>query len=255
MFCGNLGCNAEVAVPTMFPRTKWQRPTRHRKRSMRDCPLAAQPTARAAERDPTVTPFNELLGIKESSLLTRSRCSTAPADESRTASPGDADPPAAARNAPHPPAPPRRARQLATVGRKTVPSPHANHSIWSNRAQDLRAPVPRHREIPTGTARAILPPARDPTTNRRVVILPSSPRPLASHRRRRTTKVRGKKSERSPRCCRCERGAAGIQLLGSRARVEPEPLLSGGADTSFRDWSVRPTNCRLRIAPQGAVRD
>jgi hypothetical protein len=155
----------------------------------------------------------------------------------------------------HPPAPPRRARQLATVGRKTVPSPHANHSIWSNRAQDLRAPVPRHREIPTGTARAILPPARDPTTNRRVVILPSSPRPLASHRRRRTTKVRGKKSERSPRCCRCERGAAGIQLLGSRARVEPEPLLSGGADTSFRDWSVRPTNCRLRIAPQGAVRD
>jgi predicted RNA binding protein YcfA (HicA-like mRNA interferase family) len=31
----------------------------------------------------------------------------------------------------------------------------ANHAIWTNPPQDLRAPVPRHREIPTGTARAI----------------------------------------------------------------------------------------------------
>ncbi|MGH2908944.1 MAG: type II toxin-antitoxin system HicA family toxin [Solirubrobacteraceae bacterium] len=31
----------------------------------------------------------------------------------------------------------------------------ANHAIWSNPERDLRAPVPRHREIPTGTARAI----------------------------------------------------------------------------------------------------
>ncbi|MGH3006544.1 MAG: type II toxin-antitoxin system HicA family toxin [Gaiellaceae bacterium] len=31
----------------------------------------------------------------------------------------------------------------------------ANHAIWHNPAQDLRAPVPRHREIPIGTARAI----------------------------------------------------------------------------------------------------
>jgi predicted RNA binding protein YcfA (HicA-like mRNA interferase family) len=30
-----------------------------------------------------------------------------------------------------------------------------NHAIWSNPDRDLRAPVPRHREIPTGTARAI----------------------------------------------------------------------------------------------------
>ena len=29
------------------------------------------------------------------------------------------------------------------------------HAIWSNPARDLRTPVPRHREIPTGTARAI----------------------------------------------------------------------------------------------------
>jgi mRNA interferase HicA len=31
----------------------------------------------------------------------------------------------------------------------------ANHTIWRNVARDLRAPVPRHREIPIGTARAI----------------------------------------------------------------------------------------------------
>ncbi|MDQ3608266.1 MAG: type II toxin-antitoxin system HicA family toxin [Actinomycetota bacterium] len=31
----------------------------------------------------------------------------------------------------------------------------ANHAIWTNPALDRRAPVPRHREIPTGTARAI----------------------------------------------------------------------------------------------------
>jgi mRNA interferase HicA len=31
----------------------------------------------------------------------------------------------------------------------------ANHAIWNNAARDLRAPVPRHREIPSGTARAI----------------------------------------------------------------------------------------------------
>ncbi|MGH2859510.1 MAG: type II toxin-antitoxin system HicA family toxin [Solirubrobacteraceae bacterium] len=31
----------------------------------------------------------------------------------------------------------------------------ARHAIWANPAVDLRAPVPRHREIPTGTARAI----------------------------------------------------------------------------------------------------
>jgi mRNA interferase HicA len=29
------------------------------------------------------------------------------------------------------------------------------HTIWSNAALDRRAPVPRHREIPVGTARAI----------------------------------------------------------------------------------------------------
>jgi hypothetical protein len=27
----------------------------------------------------------------------------------------------------------------------------ANHSIWINRARDVRAPVPRYREIPIGT--------------------------------------------------------------------------------------------------------
>jgi mRNA interferase HicA len=31
----------------------------------------------------------------------------------------------------------------------------ANHTIWHNPPADLRTPVPRHREIPTGTARAI----------------------------------------------------------------------------------------------------
>jgi mRNA interferase HicA len=31
----------------------------------------------------------------------------------------------------------------------------ANHTIWRNAERDLRAPVPRHREIPIGTARAI----------------------------------------------------------------------------------------------------
>ena len=31
----------------------------------------------------------------------------------------------------------------------------AKHTIWRNRTRDLRAPVPRHREIPIGTARAI----------------------------------------------------------------------------------------------------
>jgi len=31
----------------------------------------------------------------------------------------------------------------------------ANHTIWHNPPADLRAPVPRHREIPAGTARAI----------------------------------------------------------------------------------------------------
>jgi mRNA interferase HicA len=31
----------------------------------------------------------------------------------------------------------------------------ARHTIWSRPPADLRAPVPRHREIPTGTARAI----------------------------------------------------------------------------------------------------
>lgn len=31
----------------------------------------------------------------------------------------------------------------------------ANHAIWANLARDLRAPLPRHREIPAETARAI----------------------------------------------------------------------------------------------------
>lgn len=31
----------------------------------------------------------------------------------------------------------------------------ANHAIWANGDRDLRAPVPRHREIPAGTIRAI----------------------------------------------------------------------------------------------------
>jgi len=31
----------------------------------------------------------------------------------------------------------------------------ANHAIWANPARDLRTPLPRHREIPAGTARAI----------------------------------------------------------------------------------------------------
>jgi mRNA interferase HicA len=31
----------------------------------------------------------------------------------------------------------------------------AKHTIWHNPPADVRAPVPRHREIPTGTARAI----------------------------------------------------------------------------------------------------
>jgi mRNA interferase HicA len=31
----------------------------------------------------------------------------------------------------------------------------ARHAIWNNPSADLRAPVPRHREIPTGTVRAI----------------------------------------------------------------------------------------------------
>ena len=29
------------------------------------------------------------------------------------------------------------------------------HTIWHNPALDIRAPVPRHREIPIGTARVI----------------------------------------------------------------------------------------------------
>jgi mRNA interferase HicA len=29
------------------------------------------------------------------------------------------------------------------------------HTIWGNREQDVRAPMPRHREVPIGTARAI----------------------------------------------------------------------------------------------------
>jgi mRNA interferase HicA len=31
----------------------------------------------------------------------------------------------------------------------------SNHAIWNNPAADLRTPVPRHREIPAGTVRAI----------------------------------------------------------------------------------------------------
>ncbi|MHB1244441.1 MAG: type II toxin-antitoxin system HicA family toxin [Gaiellaceae bacterium] len=31
----------------------------------------------------------------------------------------------------------------------------AKHAIWVNRTRDLRAPIPRHREVPIGTARAI----------------------------------------------------------------------------------------------------
>jgi mRNA interferase HicA len=31
----------------------------------------------------------------------------------------------------------------------------ANHTIWHNPTSDHRTPVPRHREIPAGTARAI----------------------------------------------------------------------------------------------------
>jgi hypothetical protein len=31
----------------------------------------------------------------------------------------------------------------------------AKHAIWVNPERDARAPVPRHREIPIGTARAI----------------------------------------------------------------------------------------------------
>jgi mRNA interferase HicA len=31
----------------------------------------------------------------------------------------------------------------------------AKHAIWANRGRELRTPVPRHREIPFGTARAI----------------------------------------------------------------------------------------------------
>jgi mRNA interferase HicA len=31
----------------------------------------------------------------------------------------------------------------------------ATHAIWTSPTRDLRAPLPRHREIPIGTARAI----------------------------------------------------------------------------------------------------
>jgi mRNA interferase HicA len=31
----------------------------------------------------------------------------------------------------------------------------AKHTIWASQAGDLRVSVPRHREIPVGTARAI----------------------------------------------------------------------------------------------------
>jgi mRNA interferase HicA len=41
------------------------------------------------------------------------------------------------------------------------------HTIWSSAVLDRRAPVPRHREVPLGTARAIcrqlaVPPPRGP---------------------------------------------------------------------------------------------
>lgn len=37
----------------------------------------------------------------------------------------------------------------------------ANHAIWNNPQRDIRTPIPRHREVPAGTARD-LSPARDP---------------------------------------------------------------------------------------------
>lgn len=45
-------------------------------------------------------------------------------------------------------------RHLRDCGCETLRE-GANHTIWSNPARDLRTPVPRHREIPTGTVRAI----------------------------------------------------------------------------------------------------
>jgi hypothetical protein len=49
----------------------------------------------------------------------------------------------------------------------------AKHTIWHNPALDVRTPVPRHREIPIGTARAICrqlsipPPLARPDTQER----------------------------------------------------------------------------------------
>jgi mRNA interferase HicA len=45
-------------------------------------------------------------------------------------------------------------RHLAEHGCQSIRE-GANHTLWANPPLDVRAPVPRHREIPAGTARAI----------------------------------------------------------------------------------------------------
>ncbi|MGA2929822.1 MAG: type II toxin-antitoxin system HicA family toxin [Solirubrobacteraceae bacterium] len=45
-------------------------------------------------------------------------------------------------------------RHLAEHGCEVVRE-GSRHTIWRHPPADLRAPVPRHREIPAGTARAI----------------------------------------------------------------------------------------------------
>jgi predicted RNA binding protein YcfA (HicA-like mRNA interferase family) len=45
-------------------------------------------------------------------------------------------------------------RHLAAHGCRPIRE-GANHAVWANPIADRRTPVPRHREIPTGTVRAI----------------------------------------------------------------------------------------------------
>ena len=47
------------------------------------------------------------------------------------------------------------AKALAAVHGCELIREGSNHAIWSKQQRDLRTPVPRHREVPAGTARAI----------------------------------------------------------------------------------------------------
>jgi hypothetical protein len=125
----------------------------------------------------------------------------------------------------------------------------SNHTIWRNPPGDLRTPVARHREIPTGTARAICrqlgsPAIRSPlnaqgivlTLRRRTATGPESPFSGRATLRPSICHVRG--SRQPTAALRCVASAKAANERGDRLRVRAAATLQELPVVTRRDRAV-----------------